>query len=202
MCFRNCLGTLVLALVVLGAMATGLVGAATALTIDCASAGCLGGVYSLDVVEMDPGVYVATYTIDTTGSFDVAAMSLVDINFKVADDYSNISVLSGPSGAALAGPLTANGCSGANGSFLCIDLSPNLAVGSIYTWEIQFTSSTLLDEWHVGARYTSPTHRRGWIISESGSANPIPEPSAALVFGLGLAVVGGRLKRAGGGGRA
>ncbi len=195
MSLRPLLGTLLLALFTLLSLETGLAGSARALTIDCASAGCIGGIYTLDVIETAPDLYIATYTVDTSVPFSVGATSLVDVNFKVANDYSDITVLSGPAGSVLAGPLTANGCSGNNGSFLCVDLSPNLAVGSVQTWQIQFRSSALLDEWHVGARYTSPTHRRGWIISESGSVNPIPEPSAALVFGSGLAVVGGWLER-------
>ena len=59
---------------------------ASALTIDCASAGCLGGIYTLDVSETAPDIYLATYTVDTTGSFTVNATSLVDINIKVATE--------------------------------------------------------------------------------------------------------------------
>ena len=169
---------------------------ASALTIDCASAGCLGGIYTLDVRETAPDLYLATYTVDTTGSFTVGATSLVDINIKVANDYLNPILVSGPSGSLLSGPLTGRGCSGTNGSFLCVDLAPNLALGSVYSWQIQFGASEILEEWYVGARYTSPTHRNGWVISESGT-NPIPEPSAALIFGAGMLVASGLVTRSG-----
>ncbi len=172
---------------------------ASALTIDCASAGCLGGIYTLDVSETAPDLYLATYTVDTTGSFTVGATSLVDINIKVANDYSSPILVSGPAGALLGGPLAGHGCSGSNGSFLCIDLTPNLPRGGVYTWQIQFGSSQILEEWHIGARYTSPTHvRGGWVVSESGkSSNPIPEPSAALIFGVGMLVASGLVTRTG-----
>ena len=183
------------AFAVFGLITAGFAGASSALTIDCATAGCIGGRYTLDVTETAPNLFLATYTIDTTGAYSVSATSLVDINIKVANEYLNPVVVSGPAGALLGGPLNGRGCSGTNGSFLCVDLSANLARGSVYTWQIQFGATSLLDEWHVGARYTSPNHRNGWVISESGPANPIPEPSAALVFGLGMLVAGGLTRR-------
>lgn len=173
------------------------VDSASALTIDCASAGCLGGSYTLDVSETAPDIYLATYTVDTTGSFTVNATSLVDINIKVANEYLNPILVSGPTGSLLSGPLTGYGCSGTNGGFLCVDLAPNLAVGGVYSWQIQFGASEILEEWHVGARYTSSSRvQGGWVISESGkSTNPIPEPSAALIFGAGMLVASGLVKR-------
>jgi hypothetical protein len=172
---------------------------ASALTIDCASAGCLGGIYTLDVAETAPNLFLATYTVDTTGPFTVGATSLVDINLKVANEYLNPILVSGPSGALMSGPLTGHGCNGNNGSILCVDLSPTLARGGVYSWQIQFGASEILEEWHIGARYTSPTHvRGGWVISESGkSTNPIPEPSAALIFGAGILVASGLVTRTG-----
>jgi len=172
---------------------------ASALTIDCASAGCLGGSYTLDVSETAPDIYLATYTVDTTGPFTVGATSLVDINIKVANAYLNPILVSGPTGSLLSGPLTGYGCSGTNGGFLCVDLTPNLARGGVYTWQIQFGASEILEEWHVGARYTSPTHvRGGWVISESAkSSSPVPEPSAALIFGAGMLIASGLVKRTG-----
>ena len=45
---------------------------------------------------------------------------------------------------------------------------------------------------HIGAHLESDTHRRGWNVSIS---NPVPEPSAALVFGVGIAFVATRVRR-------
>jgi hypothetical protein len=173
-----------------------LAGSSSALTVDCATAGCIGGVYTLDVVSTGVDTYQATYTIDTSGAFSVGATFLEDLNFKVANDYSNVLLLSGPTGGLVAGPLTGQGCGGNNGSFVCVELAPELTVGSAHTWEIQFQTTGLIaeDEWHVGARYTSETKRTGWVISETGSA-PVPEPTAALLFGAGLLVASRATRR-------
>lgn len=163
-------------------------GSASALTIDCATAGCIGGVYDLGVTSLGGDTYLATYSIDTSVDFDVPAEFLNEIEFKVANDYANVSVLSGPSGIVAAGPLNGRGCNGNNGTFVCFDVDPNLSLGSTYTWSVQFDSSAILDEadWHIGARYTNARHRQGWVISETA---PIPEPGAAMLFGAGLVAV-------------
>lgn len=170
----------------LGLIALATARPADAITIDCATADCIGGVYTLDVVETAPNLYTATFTVDTTGVYDVGATLLNDVEFKVANDYINPVITSGPTGAVVAGPLNGRGCSGNNDSFICVNLTPDLALGQVYTWQITFGATALVDEWHIGARYTAPNHRTGWVISESGT--PIPEPSAALVFGAGLLV--------------
>lgn len=174
-----------------------LAGSSSALTVDCATAGCIGGVYSLDVVSTGVDTYQATYTVDTSVAFSVDATFLEDLNFKVANDYSNVMLLSGPTGSFVAGPLTGQGCGGNNGSFVCVELAPELGVGNVQTWEIQFQTTGLMaeDEWHVGARYTSENKRRGWVISEAGSAPPVPEPTAALLFGAGLLVAARATRR-------
>lgn len=196
MSLANRLRVLTLALVglVLGA---GVTRSASAITVDCATAGCIGGIYTLTVESTGTDLYLATYTIDTSVPFSVSgATTLVDINFKVANDYLAPTLVSGPAVGLLYGPLTGSGCSGTNGGFICGDLSPDLAVGSVYTWKIQFGATSLIsqDEWHVGARYTGRDKTKGWVISEV-AGSPVPEPSAALVFGLGMVVAGSFVKR-------
>jgi len=173
-------------------------GATNAATIDCSTVGCIGGIYTLDIASAGGSSYLATYTIDTTGSYDVAATMLNDIEFKVANDYSNVSVLSGPTGIVQDGPLGGHGCVGSNDSFICINVSPDLALGHVYTWEVAFDSSQILTEtdWHLGARYSSGRHGNGWIISESPSP-AVPEPTAALLFGVGMLTVGVATQRRG-----
>lgn len=176
----------------------GFASTASAISINCATVGgsCIGGIYTLDVTQTAPDLYLATYKIDTSVPFSVGATTLVDINIKVANDYLSPTVVSGPGGALGEGPLTGSGCGGTNGSFVCLDLSPTLAVGGVYTWKIQFGATSLLDssEWHVGARYTAPNKPRGWVISET-VGSPVPEPSAALIFGLGMVVAGSVARR-------
>ena len=96
-----------------------------------------------------------------------------------------------------AGPLGGMGPIGSNASFIDIALSPTLALGSVYEWKVSFDSTSLIDEseWHVGARYTSARHRNGWVISETGSSSPVPEPTSALLFGAGLLTVGVATRR-------
>ena len=170
----------------------GLAGSASALTIDCADAGCIGGVYTLDIIATGGDTYEATYTIDTSGVFSVDAQFLNDVEFKVANDYSSVLLSSGPAGSIVSGPLSGTGCNGSNDTFICADLTPDLSIGSSYTWIVTFSSTGLIseDEWHIGARYTSPEHQTGWVISESGGAAPVPEPTAALLFGAGILVAG------------
>jgi len=173
-------------------------GSSSAVTVDCATAGCIGGVYTLDVVWTGVDTYQATYTIDSSVAFSVNASFLEDLNFKVANDYSNLMLLSGPGGSFVAGPLTGQGCGGNNDSFICMELDPELAVGAEYTWEIQFQTTGLIaeNEWHLGARYSSQNHRQGWVISEeAGSAPPVPEPTAALLFGAGPPVAARATRR-------
>lgn len=169
---------------------------ASAATVDCATAGCLGGSYTLDVTQISTDFWQATYTIDTTGAFSVSATDLVDIEFKVANSYANPTLTSGPSGSVQPGPLGGKGCNGSNGGFVCINLNSPVAVGGVYTWTVNFGATNLLaqSDWHLGARYTSASHTNGWVISESPGA-AVPEPTSALLFGAGIFVVSRTLRR-------
>ena len=51
-------------------------------------------------------------------------------------------------------------------------------------------------DWHIGARYAAPGRGKRWLISAINPVNPVPEPSAVLVFGLGMVVAGTVVKRA------
>ena len=182
------------------AVATLFLGAssASAITIDCATAGCIGGVYDLEVSSLGGDSYQAIYTVDTSVSYDVAATSLVEVEFKVSNDYSSLSVLSGPSGNLFAGPLAGMGCGGTNDTFVCLDLDPDQPLGSTYSWTVQFDSSTGIleeSEWHIGARYTSETQTTGWVISETGYTTPVPEPGAATLYAAALVAIGSFTRR-------
>jgi hypothetical protein len=176
----------------------GFAGTASAFTIDCATRGdgCVGGTYTLEITETAPDLYLAKLTIDTSGAFKVAATDLVDIEFKAANDYTNPMIVSGEPGSVVDGPLSGQGCKGKNDSFICIDLSPDLTVGGIYTWEVKFGASALLaeDEMHIGARYTGVDKETGWVISE-GPGAAVPEPGAALLFGAGILLAGHQSRR-------
>jgi hypothetical protein len=61
---------------------------------------------------------------------------------------------------------------------------------------VEFGASSLLpvDDWHIGARYTSPNHRKGWVVSLS-SGTAVPEPASGLLFAAGLIIVGSAARK-------
>jgi hypothetical protein len=69
-----------------------------------------------------------------------------------------------------------------------------------YTWtwvgNVSDLDAVFADDYsglqHIGAHLESDGHRNGWNISIS---NPVPEPSAALVFGVGIAFAATRVRR-------
>ena len=68
----------------------------------------------------------------------------------------------------------------------------------MHNGQFRLGASEILEESHGGARHKSPNYRQGWVISESRkSSNPIPEPSAALIFGVGMLVASGLVSRTG-----
>lgn len=185
-------------------------GAASALTISaepgasCFSADaskCLGGVYSLDVAALDSDTYVATFTADLTSGLEIPATTLEQIEFKVAGAYVDPTVIAAPDATGnwipVDGPLGASGCKGKNDSFVCLDAITALAISSTqYQWQIQFDAASLLpvSDWHIGARFASPDHTDGWILSASA---PIPEARTSFLFGAGALLVGFALWRSG-----
>lgn len=169
---------------------------------DCFSADpskCIGGVYSLNVASVDSDTFVATFTMDLTPGLEIPATTIEQIEFKVAGAYDSPTIVLAPDAIAnwqLAdGPLGASGCGGVNDSFVCLDAVSPLGVASTtYTWQVQFNATGLLPEsdWHIGARFASENHPKGWILSASA---PIPEPSSYLLLGLGAAIVGFAARR-------
>jgi hypothetical protein len=161
---------------------------------------CIGGVYTLEVDDLGGGTYLARYTMDLSPGLEVPATTIEQIEFKVASGYDAISIELAPGGAdnwlPVDGPLGAAGCNGNNDGFICIDAVNPVAISpTTFSWEVQFNAAGLLaeDSWHIGARFASPNHQRGWLLS--ASSNPIPEPSSYLMFGIGAAIVGYAIRR-------
>jgi hypothetical protein len=158
-----------------------------------------GGIYTLDVTSLGGERYAATYTIDFSSvPLGIPATSLNQIEFKVANAYEDpISVTSAPESAGnwipKDGPLNGSGCGGNNDGFVCLSASTPLSLGSTqsFSWTVEFGAKSLLpvDDWHIGARYTSPRHEKGWVVSLPGST-AVPEPASGLLFGAGLMIVG------------
>jgi len=182
---------------------------------NCDAMGCEGSTLELTVLEDSTGGFTVTYTIyveDYTG--DLTGFN--QVGFKVIKDWTlgaeDTRILSGPVGSYTSGwdviyddPITSsvNGpCETSldgNTDKVCatgfageMTTEAFKAVGS-YTWVFYIADGTLMDkeDWHLGAQYASSQYRmRGHIISAV-----VPEPTAALLFGLGAFVVARATRR-------
>ena len=190
-------------------LVVGFTGSAQAATFDyelafsaaeCEAMGCEGSSLFLGVNEVSGG-WEITYTIDTVGYYG-DQLGFNQIGFKVIKDWDvgpNNLVLSQPSTSSdgwapiFDDPIAANSlCDTSNGDtdkvcmhgFVVID--PNKIITE-YTWVVFIEGGTLMDvnEWHLGAQYANSRYRSpGHIISAQ-----VPEPTAAVLFGLGAILV-------------
>ena len=179
-----------------------LAGPAAAITIsadldtgDCFSSvtdDCVGGLYTLDVVSTGTDTYLATITADYSGLYDldvgVGDVFVSHIEIKVATDY--LDPITASSGIAADGPLNGGGCNGNNDGFICVPLDPEELIAVSMSWTIDFGATSLLadEDWHLGMRFTWTKNGRDKSALLSAYA-PIPEPTAALLFAIGLGVV-------------
>jgi len=123
-------------------------------------------------------------------------------------DFKLIEAPNGVSGwLDLAGP-SANSCKDNNGSFACAQAkstepdAADITAGAVHTWtwvgNVSDLEAVFAEDGsglkHIGAHLASDDHPNGWNVSE-GPGSAVPEPSAALVFGSGLLVAGGALRR-------
>jgi hypothetical protein len=178
---------------------------------DCAS--CAGSDVSLAITTSDGGAtYDVVLTLDSTdytGSQD----SIVQAGFKAfdgltADDILAFSFSDGTwSDPELAG-ISADGfCSGGGDpGFVCSTGEANIVNDPgvyTFTYKIDGSNVTLLSNWSIKFQYCDSADYdggsgdcNGHIISEDGSAGgpPVPEPSAALVFAVGLLVARRKLR--------
>jgi len=122
------------------------------------------------------------------------------------DDFMLVSAPGGTAGwYDYTGP-SANSCMNISGfGSACAEAmsdsdAASITSGATYTWtwvgNVSDLDAVFADDYsglqHIGAHLESETHRKGWNVSIS---NPVPEPSAALVFGVGIAFVAARVRR-------
>ncbi|HXK24908.1 MAG TPA: hypothetical protein VMS55_19725 [Myxococcota bacterium] len=83
-------------------------------------------------------------------------------------------------------------CSAGKTSFL------NMSGGGNFVWKFEVVGGTELatSDWHFSGQWTNRLGAdQGQIISVgAGGSTPVPEPTAALLFGVGTLVVGGSLR--------
>jgi hypothetical protein len=184
---------------------------------DCDAMGCEGSTLKLEVFhdETEPGVWIVEYTINTAGyTGDMAGFN--QIGFKVIQGWDVGTVTAWPTPGSIPveggdpedpwnpvheAPVHAQSLCDENPGGtdkVCIagfvsDIRPEFGGGGDYTWTIRLEGGTLMDvsEWHLGAQYAGgPNRSAGHLISAQ-----VPEPTAAVLFGLGAILVTRRARR-------
>jgi hypothetical protein len=204
-------------LVMVALLVAGFAGAAQAAALqyaeltldDCDAMGCEGSTLFLSVEEQNDGSWIVTYTINTDG-YTGDRMGFNQIGWKALKDvdWDTVTVTTdfpqpAPDPDYTAGwemvyesPISSNSlCSHTQGNtdMACVAGFVDITEpGGDYTWifhiEAGATLITDTSEWHLGAQYANGFYRaQGKIIS--ASAQPIPEPTAALLFGMGALLI-------------
>jgi hypothetical protein len=168
---------------------------------DCDAMGCEGSTLYLSVQEEAGGSWLVTYTINTDG-YTGDRLGFNQIGFKAISGWTSGTVLSSPVGSVtdwnpiFDDPIASNSlCDTSNGDTdkVCIHGFVDITAGGDYTWTFRIDDGTLItdtSQWHLGAQYANGHYRaRGNIISAEGGGPAVPEPAAAVLFGLGALLV-------------
>ena len=200
---KFCLGVL---FCVATATASSAVPVAT-LTLDgCDVSECHDLGLTLSVDDQGGGTWLVTYTINTT-AYDDTFVGLNQLGFQTIQGYSTAELLSAPNGLgnwsdAIQAPVNSSGglCSpGGSTNKVCISAENSLLdlrVNGIYEWTFKIVGGTVIptSQWTFSGQLADAVGpARGNIISQNPPA--VPEPSAALLFGIGTLTVGGSLRR-------
>lgn len=164
---------------------------------DCDAAGCEGSGLFLSV-EDEGGTWLVTYTIDTdgyTGNRD----GFNQIGFLAIKDWTSVALVSADPDLAswsdpIEAPVNSNSlCSNTNGDSdkVCIYGFVDITGGGEYTWQFRVTGGTLLEttDWHLGGQYANNANATSGKIISADVGALVPEPSAALLFGVGVLVL-------------
>jgi hypothetical protein len=178
---------------------------ATSLSLtDCDSQGCEGSDVFLNVESAGGGNYNITLSLDSTGYYGNND-GVVQAGFKAIQGASSVSLVSFSDGswstAKFAG-INSNGlCSGGSEpGFVCTSGYANIETNKTYTWTFFVEGGTQLDvdSWAIKFQYCDSSDEvcRGHLLSaHSTGGAPVPEPSAALVFAVGLLAASSKLRR-------
>jgi hypothetical protein len=165
---------------------------------------CQGSSFTLSVTPTGaPNQYTVTLTIDSSGFSGLAsATQITSVEFKLAGSGATTAILTDAPGGAgnwttIGGPLSNGGCMGSNDTFVCSNTTVlgSAPLGGIltWTWTVTLPAGATIGEIHIGAKYNNSTGTlKGNIVSESVV---IPEPGTLALFGLGLAGIGGVIRR-------
>jgi hypothetical protein len=172
---------------------------------DCDSMGCEGSTLYLSVQEEAGGSWLVTYTINTD-NYTGDRIGFNQIGFKAINNWTTGTVLSSPVGSMtdwnpiFDDPIASNSlCDTSNGDTnkVCIHGFVDITAGGDYTWTFRIDDGTLItdtSEWHLGAQYANGHYRATGKIISAG-ARPVPEPTAAVLFGLGAILATRSMRR-------
>ena len=162
-----------------------------------------GATGSLEITAAGSGTYDVIWAMNFDGYEGSVGdhQYLTDIGFKAFTSVSVVSldeIMWSPTTTGTlipAGNISNAGCEGpASADFVCVaDLDPmvDATLNGIFEAHFTVTGDLKLDGWSYRGKFGT---EEGWVISEGGST-AVPEPTAALVFGLGIATVGLRVRR-------
>jgi PEP-CTERM motif len=180
---------------------------------DCSGgANCFGSTYTLiigDANDANSTTYTAALIIDTAGyNGGQAFIDAVDVKVVNSLISNTFALTLAPGGAAnwqttFNTGQAATDCGSGGGFFICArDPDPNdlAPVGGILEWDWTFSSNDSIAFGHIGASYNNAAGtvegQNTSISNATGTpGGKIPEPSALILLGSGLLVVGGLVRK-------
>jgi len=158
---------------------------------NCDSQGCKGSKLFLEAID-NGGSFSITLKLDAD-SYYGSRSGLNQVGFLAVKDWTLVSLdyaSAGTWGTPVEGNTSANNLcqNGSTTDKVCLPGYVDITGGGKFTWKFTLTGGTLLptEDWHIGGQYANgPGATSGQIIS---ATSPIPEPTAALVFGVGMLV--------------
>jgi hypothetical protein len=176
--------------------------------------GCDGSTIFLSIDDDDgSGNWNVTLTINVD-SYSDAKSGFNQVGFKAIQGWDSTAsyVISSPTdpiddwnpiveasiNSSINGPCDPN--VGNSNDQVCASGFVDITGNGEYTWTFYIVGGTLMTDtadWHLGAQYADGGGRSaGSILStDGGGTPPIPEPTAALLFGLGAILVARRAQR-------
>jgi hypothetical protein len=168
----------------------------------CDSMGCEGSGLELTVEAGSAAdTWDVSLTIDTT-NYTGSLPGISQVGFGAIEGWSSVSFVADPGGlwgTPVASSLNNVPCASSQNNQHKVCVAGYVDVVTTpgdYTWDFLVTGGTMMDtdSWHIGAQYQNAEGTsNGHIISTM--TNPIPEPSAALVFAVGFGVISTAVRR-------
>ena len=174
------------------------------LAAGCSS--CQGITGGLDIVD-GGGSFSVTLTLNSDG-YTGDRSGFNQVGFGAIQSWTSVTLDSAPASTTTAWSSPVEAVTAANSlcevgtssDKVCTFGFADITGGGDHVWKFTVTGGTLKvgpdAEWHIGAQFANgPGTARGQIISEEGTPGPpIPEPTAAMVFGICALVVARRTR--------